>query len=121
MFGVLFHSLSGKNGWSYLKLNKIDVAKVIKMSCNERLFCIFDRDHPYTLTIKYDQPDSRTTASPVIGSGGFQTVIHDEYVPNQLITKRYKSKNDVMKEIDDINKKKELLQKKINELFKIDQ
>ena len=63
----MFHELSGKFGWS-----KLHVARVTKISYTPRLFCIFDRDRPYTLSIEYEEPTTTTNTviDPVITFGG---------------------------------------------------
>lgn len=49
--GVLYYELKGKYGWSYYQPNIIDVADIISVSYNERLFCLLDKD--FSLYIQY--------------------------------------------------------------------
>ena len=114
MNNILFHTLKGIRGWSHCELSKIDVAKVISLDYHERLFKIFDTNHPYTLTIEYKEPKHSTTVSPVFaGKGGI--TINDVTVTEQTITKRYKSEKDVKKEVIEIKIKQEELEKMTRE------
>jgi len=102
--GVLFHTLKGSPGWSDLAIKNIDIARVISVSHNKRLFKIFDRDKPYTLDIEYYLPSVRSGVAPSFGRHVSITV-YSEPVVEHNITKRYETKELVLKEIKDINNK----------------
>ena len=80
---LIFHTLKGIRGWSWLNISTIDVYKVIEIYHDKRAFCILNRDYPYKLTIKYN-------------------VQNIQY----YITKRYQTEAEVLKEINDINLKR---------------
>lgn len=92
--GVLSYTLRGTNGWSDLSLNKIDVGMVVSTNVKKRLFCLFDRDKPYTLHINY----------------GYER----RYNP---ITKRYSNIEDANDDVNNILKKQEFLEENIK-IFK---
>ena len=105
MSPTLFHQLKHHTkGWSSFYVNPIDVRKVISISWNPRLFCIFDQDYPYTLRIKYYNPRSVEIASPVISGGHTGIAFTEKYEENSYITIRYKTENEVHQEINEINK-----------------
>jgi uncharacterized protein YpiB (UPF0302 family) len=103
MKNLIFHTLKGVKGWSYLDIDKIDVARVNKMFYYRRSFCLFQEDKPYTLFIDYHLPKLKIL--PIIFN--FIYVVDLE----QHITKRYSNKEEVVKEIFEINRKKEILEK----------
>ena len=109
---LLFHTLKSIKAWSDLSLVKIDVAIVLDISYNKRLFMIWDRSYPYTLYIKYAEPKEYIGTYPVIGTNG-TTIIHNVTL-TQVITKRYRSEKEVQEEIDQIAQK----QNKLNDLVK---
>jgi hypothetical protein len=115
--GMLFYALRGVNGWSSCSRTSIDVAKVLKISCNERLFRIFDRDYKYTLSIKYDEIKSETGLSPVFGgNGGF--VVDKDVTLEQTITKRYKTIKEANIDINEIKKRQNILKDQQNMIRK---
>jgi len=113
--GVLFHNLKGSPGWSDLAIKNIDIARVLSVSHSKRLFKIFDRDKPYTLEIKYYLPGSQTGIAPSFGRGTSVTV-YNEPITEQIITKRYETRQMVLKEIQDINNKIEKLNDYTNKI-----
>ena len=119
--GVFFYTLKGINGLSSLSISRIDIAKVMSLAYRKRLFCIFDREYPFTLQITYNEPKTVTTASPVFGKHNGGVVLHRHTEQEQLITKRYMSEKDVVAEINEITKRQQLLETKIKELFKINE
>ena len=86
--------LKGINGWSDLNLQTINVLKIISCNYRKRWFCIFDRDYKYVLEIGYNSPISYTV---------FLGYPHRyvDHIP--IITKRYKSVEDINDEIQQIN------------------
>jgi hypothetical protein len=125
MSGLVFHTLKGIKGWSSLDISIIDISRINKIFYEKRLFCIFDRDYPYTLTIQYNQPVKTYQIMPVYGGrNGYSTIIMPTVELTQLITKRYKTEDDVINEIAEIEKnikKLELFRAKIaNEINTIE-
>lgn len=106
MIGILFHTLKGKPGWGRLALEEIDVCKIQNMTYFKRLFCIFDRDHPYTLSIVYNQPfETIQLINGINSNGGVTTTLVNKVVLTQQITRRYQTEESARKEIEDIQQK----------------
>lgn len=105
MKGLLYHTLKGSNGWSTLAISTIDVAKVLKMTCHKRLFMICDRDLPYTLTIRYDEPKETIGFAPTTRPGVI--TVYNETQLEQTITKRYKTEQELLDEVTEIKKKQQ--------------
>ena len=99
--GILKHTLRGLNGWSLLCIKEIDVMKVVEIAHRRRLFCIFDREYPWTLTIEYNEPTE--SIEPVYTTGGAGFTISVELT--QSITKRYQTERQVLTEISQIKRK----------------
>lgn len=92
-----------KPGWSHLNLSELDVRKVMSIDYHKRLFCLFDRDHPYTLRIEYYNPRSTFGFAPVLGGrGGF--VPTNDYEESSMITKRYMTAKDAIADIIEIER-----------------
>jgi len=87
----VYHTLKGFPGWSALNLQKIDLTRLVDMSYCKRSFMIMDRDLPYTLYIRYENPKTPYLIVPMIGSVFVET-----------ISKRYKTEDDVKSEILEI-------------------
>ena len=115
MEGIIFHTLKGIRGWSKLNISTIDVYKIKDIYYNKRLFCIFDRNYPYTLIIKYNEPQESINLAPGINfKGGVTLSLVNNMCLISDITKRYKTEIEVKNEIEEINikqKKIELLKK----------
>ncbi len=109
MAATLHHTLRNCiRGWSSLKLTVVDVRKVMKISYHERLFCLFDRDYPYSLTIKYYNPHSSLSIAPVFGGrGGF--AVTSEFEESSLVTNRYMHLEDVEADIREIKKLQDII------------
>ena len=91
--GKFFYTLNGAEGWSRFQKTTIDVFKVQEMEIRQRSFMIFQRDHPYTLRITYDE----STVEPTITLRG-----QNETQVGQIMTKRYKSKADARRDFEEI-------------------
>lgn len=102
------HHLKGINGNSFLKLSIINVSQVSEISYHKRLFSIFNRDYPYTLTIKYDVPSLIPIKITSGESGVYGGVC--EVKKLHYITKRYKNASECEEEIQKISEKKSFLQ-----------
>ncbi len=111
---LIFHTLKGISGWSSCTHVKLDINKIISFKYHERMFKIFDTSHDYTLIIKYDESNTHTTFSPVIGGkGGVVMNTVTETNRTITITKRYETLKDITKEINEIKQKQNMLNKYI--------
>ena len=114
---MIFHTLKGIKGWSTLSIQKIDIYKIKEIYYKKRLFCIFNRDHPYNLIIIYNEPRTTIDFAPGINfNGGFTTSMVESTSLTVNITKRYKTEIEVKNEIKEIQMKQnkiKLFQKKI--------
>ena len=112
MQGLIFHTLKGIRGWSSLNISTIDVHKVINIEHKKRLFCLFDRQYPYSLEIVYNEPTEIPAVAPVFNprshAGVGHVVLHNTYL-TQTITKRYATEKEVQTEIAEIEAKQEKL------------
>ncbi len=106
MSPTLFHQLSHHvKGWSSFYLNPIDIRKIVSVKWHPRLFCVFNRDYPYTLSIKYYNPRSVVTSGPVLTTGGHVGAsLTEKYEEHSYMTIRYKTEGAVHQEINEINK-----------------
>lgn len=115
MKGTIFHTLKGIKGWSQFNISTIDICKIKDIYYEKRLFCIFNKNHPYTLTIEYCEPtQSYGLVRGATFDGKFTTTLVSQIDLTTFMTRRYKSEIEVMNEIEEIKTK----QKKI-ELLKI--
>ena len=102
MQGILFHTLKGIKGWSDLCISTVDVNKINKIYYEKRLFCIFNKDHRYNLTIEYLEP--RVSNYFVL----YAIVYNVQLIAN--ITKRYKTEIEVKNEIEEIKTKQQKIE-----------
>ncbi len=84
------------------------VHKIQNVSFHERLFCILDTELPFELNIGYKEMSKSLEVAPIIGGkGGFQlqekTNLQTDY------TFRLETAESCQKHIDDIQRKKELI------------
>ncbi len=108
MQGILFHTLKGIKGWSELCISTIDVYKIKQIYYTKRLFCIFNKDHPYNLIIEYNEPnESMGLAHGINSNGGFTTSLVNKVSLTEIITKRYKTEIEVKNEIEEIEMKQQ--------------
>lgn len=118
MYGIIKHTLKGIRGWSELCIETIDVAKVIQLNYIKRLFMITNREYPYTLKIKYENIHNEMTFMPTIplgkGSIGMTSVFYTE--TESILTKRYKTEQDIINEIDEIKAKQDRLKDLLKEV-----
>lgn len=92
------HRLSGVQGWGTIA-SEINANNVVVMTCRERLFRLFDRDLPYTLRIVYNR---------YVGTGQFCTSQY-EFYETEIITRRYATREDAVKEMQRIELKKNMV------------
>lgn len=99
-------------GWSSFYTNPLDIRKIINVSYHKRLFCLWDPEYEYSATITYYNPRSEYTNSTVITTGGHVGIAYTPtYKENSVITVRYKTENEILQVIDDINKRKDAISK----------
>ena len=111
MNGILFHTLKGIKGWGELCISTIDVNKITHIYNKKRLFCIFNKDHPYNLTIKYYEPKESYSLAPGISFyGGITASLVKEVQLIAYITKRYKTEIEVQNEIKEIKMKQQKIE-----------
>ena len=92
MKGIIFHTSKGIKGWSELGILTVDVYKIKDIYYKKRLFCIFNKDHPYNLTIDYHEPRESIGLAPGINLyGGFTFSLVKKVHLTANITKRYKT------------------------------
>jgi hypothetical protein len=97
-------------GWSEFYTNPLDIRKIINISYHKRLFCLWDSEYKYSVTITYSNPRSVNTNSPVITLGGNVGMsLTTGYRDKSIMTVRYKTENEVLEVIDNINKRKNLI------------
>ena len=95
MSPTLFRQLNHNvRGWSDFYVNFLDVIKIISINWHPRLFCLFvclfDSKYKYTLQIKYYNPRSVLTSSPVFTTGSYPEVaLTHMYQETSIMTIRY--------------------------------
>jgi hypothetical protein len=108
---IFFHNLKGIIV-SRFKPNPIDVARVINMKYDSRLFMIFDREYPYEFHINYKQSVSEIDVTPVIGKGGITGIaISEGTKTDHTISIRHKTIKDITDEMKEIEHKQNTLKK----------
>jgi hypothetical protein len=104
--GFIYHNLYGINGWSIKQNSNLDVAKIIDIYHHKRLFCLLDRDHKYTLNIIYSEISVSNSISPVVTTNGIGAAVFVPRIDTEyIITKRYKTEQECIGEITNINNK----------------
>lgn len=103
--GIIFKTLKGRKGFLSYDISTIDVGLVLDMHCERRLFCIFDRDYPYELDIKYHLPPSN---------------INTSRFTHQIISRRYKNEKEAHDEMSEIKRMKVDIEKFKHEYLKRD-
>lgn len=107
LVNLIHHRLRGGKGWGPNR-TKIDVGRVINMNKSRRLFCLFDRDKPYDLVIKYADQISTLPIKPINTS---IIPYRSEYTrcldvrDYDFFTRRYRSYDELMKDMDEIKEK----------------
>jgi hypothetical protein len=116
--GILFHKLKGTRGWSSFFTQDIDVANIERISYRKRLFKIFDRDRDYTIWITYRQMRNSVSIAPTItGNGNKGITLVDTVKVSHLLTLRYVNEEDAIKEINEIQQKRDRLKKYDDERY----
>lgn len=102
---LIKYTLNGKPGWSFKKGNNLDVSRIGNINYHRRLFRIFDKDCPYTLTIDYHHIEDNYRNFSSVDTDGKVTFGSTHQSPNK-VTARYKSEDDVLDEIASIDHEK---------------
>ena len=113
---LITHNLKGINGWSKLSIDKIDVSKIIKIYYCKRSFCIRDVDYKYSLNIEYEYAKTKRYFFPIFPFSGLSFFSDTTF--EQSITKRYKTENECIDEINEIEQKQKKLNNYIEKLNK---
>ena len=92
--GIIYYNLRGVDGWSKCQLSKLDISKIIHIATRPRIFMIFQKDYPYTMIIEYKLPITKTKVSTIIDKNN-RIVINTFTESTQVITKRYKTEEDM--------------------------
>lgn len=77
----------------------LDVARIINATYHKRLFCVRDRNKPYTLSVSYHSPENNylfPTSSSIV------------------FKNRYSDKGELLKEMIEIDKKQNRLQEELS-------
>lgn len=94
--GNNLHTINGIRSWSTFRYT-INVSKIQNITYRKRLFCIFDYEHKYELTIKYHEPKTK-----YILLYGITYNYKSEY---EYIVARYENIESINKELNAINTK----------------
>lgn len=109
--GFVYHTFKGIPVRSPKAL---DVSCIEHMSSKKRIFKIFNRDYPYNLRIVYNKPKE----SAGISFGIFPSVYNRVDI-HQELTLRYKTREEIESDIQDVNNKKQELNNMKNRLIKL--
>lgn len=117
MSPTLYHTFKGfVKVLSSYHINPIDVRKVIDIKYKKRLFCIIDREYKYNLEMEYLNPRSEISPVALITfSGNLGIGFYNEHIETSVMTLTYKTEKEVIDEINEIKKKKELISQFDNE------
>jgi hypothetical protein len=110
MRGVLFHKIKAVFGWGS-RVRNLDVTRVVDMCSEKRWFMIFDRYLPYTLRIKYYDPESESSIMPIFASKGIGFGLSDKVETHKTITFRYPNERELMKDHDEIDRLRKALKR----------
>lgn len=105
---TFYHRLKGfrNSSWSGIFVNPVDVSYIFSVEYRRRLFCLFDREYPYTLQIIYFDPK---VAIESLRTG--KDLEEKKYDPVFCLSLRYKQEEEVKKEVETIL----LMQQRIQE------
>lgn len=102
MKGILSYKLKGKYGWSSYQPDIIDVADIISLSYKKRLFCLLDKESPYTLNIECFHITSKTSRGT-----GLTFIPRNNF--KSIITRRFKTVVEIEKQINILSNYQNLL------------
>jgi hypothetical protein len=85
------------------------------MAVSQRKFCILDRQHKYTLSIEYDRPQVQWGPMPVLYWGLTLTPYYKE---TSTMTSRFKTVEEAMVHIKEIERKQANVEKYIRSVMK---
>ncbi len=107
MQGILFHTLRGTKGWSWMSPHRsFDIAKITEVYVRPRLFCLLDLDKPYRLSMEYFEPETESGIAPGFSSNGKMTFsFYEKTVLKHEVTARYKTREDAVQDMNEILQK----------------
>jgi hypothetical protein len=88
------------------------VYKINDISFHERLFCIFDTEKPYRLSLMYRELSKSTGFTPVIGVHG-KNVIHEKTEFEKVYNFRMSTAEECKYHINEVQEKKKLIDEMI--------
>jgi hypothetical protein len=83
------------------------VHKIHEVTYRKRLFCIFDTDLPFELSIRYKKLSKSLKIAPIIGGNGF--LLHEKTDLEKEYNFRFETEKECKHNIDEIKKKKDLI------------
>ena len=98
--GIFNYKFKGKPGWSSFQTETVDIADIISVGYNKRLFCLFDKDDLYTLEIKCFNISTEIILAPAITSKGIGLAFVPRSTFESTITRRFQTLDDLNGEID---------------------
>ncbi len=103
-----FYTLTGTPGWSWISSRyPFDVSNIQSISIHKRLFCLWDIDKPYTMTLIYKEQNPTFNVAQGFGPYGASFSIEPIQGKLHTITARYNSYEQAMEEKKKIEYKKE--------------
>jgi hypothetical protein len=117
MAPTLYHTFTNfVRGWSGFYINPVDVRKIRHIYYKKRWFCLYSPEYEYTLNIRYYNPRSEYGSNLVfIPNTGVTVMYSEKHVEESHMTLRYKTENEVKKEIESIYELKDKI-KQFDEL-----
>ena len=103
----LYYYVHASLGWG-VQIRNLSISRIRSLSVRKRMFCVFDRDKPYTLSILYE-PLKVIVIAPqrIIGLNGIvcRRILSTGNDPRVEITYRYNSISAINAEIKNIQNK----------------
>ena len=97
----MIYQFKGLIRWSKVQTYNINIHNIESMKQRKRIFCLFDKDKPYSLDVVHITDYNNTN--------NIKTHIYPFYKYVGLTTFRYKTKEECNDEINIINKLKNLI------------
>lgn len=109
--GIFEHKLKGISGKFSRNVESIDIANIIEINCYERIFCIFDKNHRYSLEIKYFNLKTDGYGAFVLAPYGVGWAFIPTVENSIQIYRRFETEEEMNDEINEIKEKQILLDK----------
>lgn len=104
MRGLIHHMIKSPFGWGY-KVKNLDISKIKNIYYHKRLFMIFQRNLPYTLTVEYEDPHIVYDIAHVFGKH-VSVAMYSTDKSDKIITYRLSTEKECVDEINNIENKK---------------